>query len=189
MIDENIHPVILVNESDMPQGTAGKLDAHLQALLHRAFSVLIFNTRGEMLIQQRAAGKYHSPLLWTNACCSHPLPGEETAHAANRRLHEEMGITTPLRFLFSFRYRAELEGGLTEHELDHVFIGITDALPLPDRSEVAACRYASFGDLLRDALYNPGAYTAWFRILLHDHYARILSGLQSMLRENTILCK
>lgn len=188
MYEKTTH-VILVNESDTPQGIAGKLEAHRQALLHRAFSVLIFNSRGEMLLQQRAAGKYHSPLLWTNACCSHPLPGEETGHAATRRLREEMGMELSLRYLFSFRYRAELEGGLSEHELDHVFIGMTDAVPQPDRSEVAACRYASFGDLLRDAQYNPGAYTAWFRILLNDHYARILSGLQCLSREKGTSCR
>src|SRR5271168_1810255 len=112
--------VILVDESDQPLGTMEKMEAHRRAVLHRAFSVFIFNSRGEMLLQQRAPDKYHSAGLWSNACCSHPRPGEETADAASRRLKEELGFTTPLEELFHFTYKSEFGNGLTEYEFDHV---------------------------------------------------------------------
>ena len=115
--------VILVNEQDEQTGTIEKMEAHRKALLHRAFSVFIFNGKGEMLLQQRAMGKYHSPGLWTNACCSHPRPGEEVETAAFRRLKEEMGIETSLKKIFDFIYRTEFDNGLTEYEFDHVYIG------------------------------------------------------------------
>src|ERR671938_198934 len=111
--------VILVDEQDHQQGIADKLEAHAKGLLHRAFSIFIFNSKGEMLLQQRATGKYHSSGLWTNACCSHPAPGEVTIIAANRRLQEEMGFATPLEKAFDFTYKASFENGLTEHEFDH----------------------------------------------------------------------
>src|SRR6516164_10337979 len=114
--------VILVNEQDEPIGTMGKMEAHKKALLHRAFSVFIFNSKGEMLLQQRARDKYHSGGLWTNACCSHPKPGEEVQLAASRRLNEELGFNTPLTKIFDFIYQSSFENGLTEFEFDHVFI-------------------------------------------------------------------
>src|ERR1700728_4574124 len=115
--------VILVNERDEPTGSMEKMEAHRKALLHRAFSVFIFNTAGDMLLQQRAAGKYHSAGLWTNACCSPPRPGEGTRDAAMRRLYEELGFTAELKKIFDFTYRSEFENGLTEFEFDHVFVG------------------------------------------------------------------
>src|ERR1700748_433460 len=121
-MDKRQEEVILVNEYDVPLGSMEKLEAHQKALLHRAFSVFIFNGKGEMLLQQRAKGKYHSPGLWTNACCSHPRPGEDTQAAALRRLHEELGFATELEKCFAFTYRTAFDNGLTEFEFDHVFI-------------------------------------------------------------------
>ena len=118
--------VILVNEQDEPIGLMEKMEAHEKGLLHRAFSILIFNSNGEMLLQQRASGKYHSPNLWTNACCSHPMPGESLFDAAHRRLKEEMGFDTFLSHAFTFTYRTDFDNGLTEHEIDNVFTGIFD---------------------------------------------------------------
>src|SRR5688572_9486804 len=115
--------VILVNEFDEAIGSMEKMEAHEKALLHRAFSVFLFNKKGEMLLQKRAASKYHSPSLWTNACCSHPMPGEETKQAALRRLDEELGFTTSINKAFHFTYKAVFDNGLTEHEFDHVFVG------------------------------------------------------------------
>src|SRR6186713_1579239 len=119
--------VILVSEHDDMVGIMDKMEAHKQGLLHRAFSVFIFNSKGEMLLQQRAFNKYHSGGLWTNACCGHPSPGEQTVAAARRRLMEEMGFTTGLEELFDFTYQHAFENGLTEHEYDHVFAGTWDA--------------------------------------------------------------
>src|SRR5215468_430433 len=113
--------VILVNELDEEIGTMEKLSAHEQGVLHRAISVFIFNEKGEMLLQQRASRKYHSGGLWTNACCSHPHPGEATHAAALRRLKEEMGFETSLKKAFDFVYKTSFDNGLTEHEFDHVF--------------------------------------------------------------------
>src|SRR5687768_14206462 len=136
-------PVILVNEQDEPVGTMEKLEAHQKGLLHRAFSVFVVNKNGEMLLQQRAQDKYHSGGLWTNTCCSHPLPGENVLDASHRRLMEEMGFDCPLREIFSFTYRAEFDNGLTEHEFDHVFFGEYDGEVIPDTAEVQATRYLS----------------------------------------------
>ncbi|MBN1820393.1 MAG: isopentenyl-diphosphate Delta-isomerase, partial [Prolixibacteraceae bacterium] len=113
--------VICVDENDNPIGEMEKMEAHEKAVLHRAFSVFIFNSKKELLLQQRSAGKYHSALLWTNTCCSHPVPGELTENAAKRRLKEEMGMNAELKFLFKFQYKAPFDNGLTEHEIDHVF--------------------------------------------------------------------
>ena len=132
-----IQEVILVNKNDEEIGTMEKMEAHVQGMLHRAFSVLIFNSNGQLLIHRRAFGKYHSEGLWTNTCCSHPLPGETIVEAANRRLVEEMGMKTSLSPLFSFIYRAELENNLVEHELDHVLIGFTDEQPLINPTKCA----------------------------------------------------
>ena len=158
--------VILVNENDEEIGTMDKMEAHQQAKLHRAFSVFIFNDHGEVLLQQRAAHKYHSGGLWTNACCSHPAPGEKTIDAATRRLLEEMGFGTSLTKIFDFTYRAEFENGLTEHEYDHVFLGIYNGEVNPDPEEVQNYCYKSMEELRTNMAEDPGAYTAWFHIAM-----------------------
>jgi isopentenyl-diphosphate delta-isomerase len=156
--------VILVDESDKPRGVMEKMEAHRRALLHRAFSVFIFNSRGEMLLQQRAEEKYHSAGLWTNACCSHPRPGEDTREAALRRLQEELGFTTNLEKLFEFTYRTAYDNGLTEFEFDHVFVGIYDQDISPDRTEVSDYRYRSLPEIEADLLFAPATFTSWFQL-------------------------
>ncbi len=158
------HQVILVNEDDEPIGTMEKMEAHQRALLHRAFSVFIFNPQGEMLLQQRAEHKYHSGGLWTNACCSHPFPGEDVRAAASRRLNEELGFSVPLSKIFSFTYQSAFTNGLTEHEYDHVFTGIFDGTPNPDRNEVKDLQYKSIADIESSISREPFLYTAWFLI-------------------------
>jgi isopentenyl-diphosphate delta-isomerase len=160
--------VILVDEQDHPVGTTGKLAAHERGgTLHRAFSVFIFNSQGQMLLQQRAATKYHFGTLWTNACCSHPRPGEEVADAARRRLQEEFGFDLPLRRAFAFVYRAEdLATGLAEHEYDHVFVGRFDGTPLPNPDEIGDWKWIDSAELLRDVDACPQKYTPWFKIAL-----------------------
>jgi len=156
--------LILVDEKDMPIGTIEKMEAHQKALLHRAFSVFIFNTKGEMLLQQRALDKYHSGGLWTNACCSHPYDGQQTQAAAEKRLQEEMGFTTVLTKVFDFIYKAPFDNGLTEHEFDHVFTGIYDGTIVPDKSEVEDFCFMSM-DVIKESLQlHPEKYTVWFKI-------------------------
>ena len=159
-----LEEVILVNEADAPVGTMEKMEAHRKALLHRAFSVFIFNSRGEMLLQRRASGKYHSPGLWTNACCSHPRPGEETHSAASRRLAEEMGFTTRLEKLFDFTYRSEFDNGLTEFEFDHVFVGQYDSDIHPDAAEVSDYCYQSLDEIKKGMETRPDHFTSWFHL-------------------------
>ncbi len=156
--------VILVDEADRQVGFEEKMKAHLDGgKLHRAFSVFIFNSRGEMLLQQRAGGKYHFGGLWTNACCSHPRRGEETEEAAHRRLQQELGFDCELREVFSFVYTATDAGsGLTEREYDHVFVGTFDGVPQPDPEEADAVRWIAGEELKRDMATNPGQYTPWF---------------------------
>ena len=156
--------VILVNEQDEQLGVMEKLEAHEKALLHRAFSIFIFNKKGEMLLQQRALNKYHSGGFWTNTCCSHPRPGEETAKAATRRLKEEMGFETPLAEIFSFSYKAEFANGLTEHEYDYVYAGTYNGPVLPNTSEVNDYCYKSMADIEASLQTHPGKYTPWFHI-------------------------
>jgi isopentenyl-diphosphate Delta-isomerase len=156
--------VILVNEQDVQTGTSEKMEAHRKALLHRAFSIFIFNGKGEMLLQQRALGKYHSPGLWTNTCCSHPHPGEEVEEAAVRRLNEEMGFSTSLKKIFDFIYRTEFDNGLTEYEFDHVFTGIYNGALNPDKGEVNDYCFRSVEDIEQDLLHRPEKYSAWFQI-------------------------
>lgn len=156
--------VILVNEQDEPTGVMEKMEAHREARLHRAFSIFIFNSKGEMLLQQRALVKYHSAGLWTNACCSHPIPGEETADAASRRLQEEMGFTVPLTKIFDFVYKHEFEHGLTEHEFDHVFVGTWNGRIQPDSQEVLDYCYKSLAEIEATLLTHPQKYTAWFSL-------------------------
>lgn len=143
-----------------------KMEAHEKAVLHRAFSIFIFNSKGELLLQQRAAHKYHSPLLWTNTCCSHPRPEEDTLKAAKRRLKEEMGLISSLKHAFHFIYKTPFDNGLTEHELDHVFVGTTDALPQLNREEVEDYRYSSLDILSDEMTQHPENFTSWFNICL-----------------------
>lgn len=164
--------VILVDENDREIGVMEKMEAHHKAQLHRAVSVFVFNSRGEWLLQQRAKEKYHSGSLWSNACCTHPLPGESAEDAAHRRLDEEMGMDCPLSHLFSFVYKEKLDNELTEYEYDHVFIGNTDVLPKPNPDEVENYKYVSFAELEEDIMQNPDNYTVWFRIItaqVYDH--------------------
>lgn len=155
--------VILVDESDAFLGLMDKMDAHTQGLLHRAVSVFILNTEGLWLLQQRAVNKYHSGGLWTNTCCSHPLPGESTLDAATRRLKEEMGIETSLYHAFSFIYRAELDNNLTEYEFDHVFVGYSNAKPALNPDEAMDYEYKAYNALEIDIKNNPQNYTEWFK--------------------------
>jgi len=156
--------VILVNEQDRQTGTMEKMEVHQKAILHRAFSVFIFNDKGEMLLQKRAVKKYHSGGLWTNTCCSHPQPGEDTLEAAGKRLQEEMGFNTTLNKAFTFIYKAELDNGLTEHEFDHVFIGNFNGEVQPDPEEVEDYCYQSVDKLKQALQTNPHHYTEWFKI-------------------------
>ncbi len=156
--------VILVNEMDEPTGTMEKMEAHKKGLLHRAFSIFIFNNKGEMLLQQRSSGKYHNGELWTNACCSHPAPGESTFIAANRRLKEEMGFTTQLEKAFEFTYRASFENGLTEHEFDHVFIGHYDGEINVDDNEVMDYCFKTIDELQVSLQSHSQKFTSWFKI-------------------------
>jgi isopentenyl-diphosphate Delta-isomerase len=168
--------VVLVDNNDNEVGTMEKLQAHVEGVLHRAISVFIFNTRGELLLQQRAAGKYHSPLLWTNTCCSHPRPGESPFDAANRRLAEEMGLVCSLKKSFTFVYQARFGNGLTEHEFDHVFTGVSDAVPQPDHAEVAAWRYVGMDLLEEEIRMRPERFTEWFQICLREWKKELAAG-------------
>jgi len=165
--------VVLVDTSDSEVGTMEKLAAHQQGLLHRAISVFIFNSNGELLLQRRAFGKYHSEGLWTNTCCSHPYPEESSLDAANRRLLEEMGMTCDLSFAFKFTYHAELENNLIEHELDHVFIGYSDATPHLNTDEANAFRWASMDTLVQEIHQTPSRFTEWFKILIRQHIDKL----------------
>jgi isopentenyl-diphosphate delta-isomerase len=159
--------LILVDERDNVIGTIEKMEAHKRALLHRAISVFIFNSKGEWILQRRALNKYHSNGLWTNTCCSHPYPDETCIEAAARRLSEEMGLQCNLHEVFSFIYKEKLDNGLTEHELDHVFIGFSDDPPVLNYHEVMDWRTISYADLEREIKDNPDHFTAWFRHIYH----------------------
>jgi len=174
-----IQEVILVNKHDEEIGTMEKMEAHLQGMLHRAFSILIFNSQRKLLIHRRAFGKYHSEGLWTNTCCSHPFPGEDLVEAANRRLREEMGMKTSLAPLFSFIYRAELENDLVEHELDHVLIGFTDDQPRVNPDEVSDYKWMAMYEIEEDIEKNPGNYTAWFKKIILEYKSAFNDILKS----------
>jgi len=162
--------VILVNELDQQIGLMPKLEAHEKAILHRAFSVFVLNDRNEIMLQQRAHQKYHSPLLWTNTCCSHQREGETNIQAGNRRLFEEMGFNTELKELFHFIYKAPFDNGFTEHELDHVMIGYYNEEPLINREEVEDWKWMKIEDIKDDMLLNPEIYTVWFKIIFDEFY-------------------
>ena len=165
--------VVLVDQDDQKLGLMEKQQAHVAGLLHRAFSVFVFNSNGELMIQQRAASKYHSPTLWTNTCCSHPRDNETYEQAAHRRLQEEMGFDCDLEFKFSFIYKAHLDNNLTEHELDHVFIGTYNDEPKLNPEEVMAYRWFDLMDLKKDIEKNPQNYTAWFKIIFENYVSYI----------------
>ena len=168
--------VVLVDESDHQIGLMEKQAAHIEPHLHRAFSVFIFNSKGELLMQQRALSKYHSPGLWTNTCCSHPRDGETLAEATSRRLLEEMGMTCKMHEVYTFIYKAPVGQGLTEHEFDHVWIGQSDDIPEINREEVEAWKYMSLNDLKEDIHVHPELYTEWFKITFEEmtHHAELL---------------
>ncbi len=167
--------VILVDSKDYPIGTMEKLEAHQKGALHRAYSVFLFNSVNELLLQKRASDKYHSSDLWTNTCCSHPAPGEHLTTSAQNRLLEEMGITTSLQSLFSFTYKTEFADGLIEHELDHILIGKFNAPPLPNPAEVCDWRYASLKEISIEIKVAPENYTFWFRQIYKRVFKYILS--------------
>jgi len=159
---------MIVNANGRALGTMDKMAAHKSGTMHRAFSVFIFNSQGQLLLQQRALDKYHSGGLWTNTCCSHPRLGEMTIDAAHRRLREEMGMECDLTELFQFTYRHEFENGLIENEYDHVFMGISDELPLPNPAEAAGYRFMDIDLLNFELAEQPDQYTAWFKICLEQ---------------------
>lgn len=165
--------VVLVDEQDNRLGLMEKQQAHVAGLLHRAFSVFVFNSKGELLLQQRAEEKYHSPLLWTNTCCSHPREDETYYEAAGRRLREEMGFECRLEEKFHFIYKAQLGEKLFEHELDHVFTGIYDGEIQVNKQEVADFKWISVDDLISDMNSNPEKYTIWFRIIFDEYLAKL----------------
>ncbi len=159
--------LILVDEKDNQIGVGEKIQVHKEGRLHRAFSVLIFNSQGELLLQKRAKTKYHSPSLWSNTCCSHPRPNHELREEAKNRLEEEMGIKSNLKEVFSFIYKQKT-GGLIEHEFDHVFFGKFDGSPVINKKEVEDWKWMNFKDLRHDVQKNPQKYTPWFRLILNE---------------------
>ncbi len=176
MKEEN---VILVDQYDVQIGTMLKMEAHEKAVLHRAFSVFILNSKGEIMLQQRAASKYHSPLLWTNTCCSHQREGESNVDAGKRRLLEEMGFVTELEELFSFIYKAPFDNGLTEHEFDHVMIGYYNQNPIINKEEVANWKWMYQDAIKSDIEKNPQNYTVWFKIIFEKFYNYITNKISN----------
>lgn len=162
--------VILVNEEDQPIGQMEKMEAHQKGLLHRAFSVLIFNSKDQVLLQKRASSKYHSGGLWTNTCCSHPRPGETVLDAANRRLMEEMGMTADLTERFHFIYKTDLDNDLVEHELDYVLVGQSDDLPKLNSDEAEDFKYIDLETLKEELKSSPENYTVWFKIIMEAYF-------------------
>lgn len=158
--------VILVNEQDEELGVMEKMEAHVKGKLHRAFSVFVFNSKNELLLQRRALTKYHSSGLWTNTCCSHPMPNETVEAAAHRRLREELGIDCPLHHAFTFVYQAKFENGLIEHEYDHVLIGTNDEQCVLNQEEVEEISCKSIETINKEIQINPQQFTAWFKIAL-----------------------
>ncbi|SNR38206.1 isopentenyl-diphosphate Delta-isomerase [Lutibacter flavus] len=167
MIEEQ---VILVNEKDEQIGLMPKMEAHEKAVLHRAFSVFVFNNKNQLMLQQRAADKYHSPLLWTNTCCSHQRNGETNIEAGKRRLQEEMGFVCELEEKTSFIYKAPFDNGLTEHELDHIMVGYYNGKPKINREEVESYKFMTVEEVKEDIDLKPEIYTEWFKIIFEKFY-------------------
>jgi isopentenyl-diphosphate delta-isomerase len=165
--------VILVDKNDNQIGLMPKMEAHKKAVLHRAFSVFIFNDKKELLLQQRASHKYHSPNLWTNTCCSHQRQGENNIQAGKRRLQEEMGITCDLEEKFYFIYKAPFDNGLTEHELDHVLIGYSNKNPVINSKEVGDFKWMTIDSIKNDIFENPNDYTEWFKIIFKEYLKQL----------------
>lgn len=161
--------VILVNEKDEVIGQMEKLEAHQKGLLHRAFSVFVFNEKNELLIQKRAETKYHSGGLWTNTCCSHPKPNESTLEGAQRRLKEEMGMEVSLKNAFHFIYKVDFDNGLTEYELDHVLIGYSNEDPILNPEEASQFKWVGFNEILNSLKYHPNSFTFWFKHIFDQH--------------------
>ena len=168
--------VVLVDEKNNQIGLMPKMEAHEKALLHRAFSVFVFNKKGELMLQQRAASKYHSPLLWTNTCCSHQREGENNIDAGKRRLQEEMGFTTDLKEVFSFIYKAPFDNGLTEHELDFVLIGYFEGAPNINKEEVESYKWVPLNEVKKDIENNPEIYTEWFKIIFEKSFDKLANA-------------
>ena len=166
--------VILVNEKDEKIGLMPKQEAHEKGVLHRAFSVFIFNGQNELLLQQRALHKYHSPGLWTNTCCSHQRDGESSVEAGKRRLFEEMGFDADLKETTSFIYKAPFDNGLTEHELDHILVGNFEGIPNINKHEVASWKWMDLEEVKSDIQNNPDIYSAWFKIIFDKFYQHLL---------------
>jgi len=169
----NEEKVILVNEKDEQIGLMPKMEAHEKAILHRAFSVFIFNDKNELMLQQRALSKYHSPGLWTNTCCSHQRDGESNIEAGKRRLQEEMGFVADLKETTSFIYKAPFDNGLTEHEFDHILVGYYNEEPYMNSEEVASWKWKNLEDVKVDIYLHPEVYTAWFKIIFEKFYKHI----------------
>ncbi|MCG8183612.1 isopentenyl-diphosphate Delta-isomerase [Tenacibaculum piscium] len=172
--------VILVDIQDNPIGFMEKIEAHEKALLHRAFSVFVFNDKKELMLQQRAKTKYHSPLLWTNTCCSHQRVGETNIGAGKRRLQEEMGFVCELKDIFSFIYKAPFDNGLTEHELDHVMVGTFNDQPTINKEEVESHKWMTLEAVKKDMQENPEIYTAWFKIIFDESYEVLNNSLTNI---------
>lgn len=175
MTIHNEEQVILVNQNDNFLGLMPKMEAHEKGKLHRAFSVFVYNEKDQLLLQQRALSKYHTPGLWTNTCCSHQRLGETNVEAGKRRLQEEMGFTTELEETISFIYKAPFENGLTEHEYDYILVGRYNEDPKPNPDEVADWKWVDLNVLKKDISQNPKLYTAWFKIIFEKHYHNMLS--------------
>lgn len=176
MTESTTNYVILVDENDNPQGTMEKIEAHEKAKLHRAFSVFIYNSDNELMLQQRALTKYHTPGLWTNTCCSHQKLGESNIEAGKRRLQEEMGFSTELQETISFIYKAPFENGLTEHEYDYILVGEFNEEPKPNPEEVHAWKWMKLEDIEVDIKKNPKDYTEWFKIIFEKHKSEMIKS-------------
>jgi isopentenyl-diphosphate delta-isomerase len=172
--------VVLVDTKDKETGIMDKLEAHQKGLLHRAFSVIIFNSSNQFLLQRRANDKYHSAGLWSNTCCSHPMPEETVLKASHRRLKEEMGLDTDsLKEIYNIIYKIDFENGLTEHELDHIIIGFTDDIPVLNKKEASDWKYISYTDLKKDISEDADRYTFWFRMIFEKAYRLAMKARES----------
>lgn len=180
MKQPSVKQVILVDSEDQEIGVMEKMEAHQKGLLHRAFSVFVFNSNNELLLQKRALGKYHSEDLWTNTCCSHPAPGESILAAAARRLEEEMNYTCELWNTFSFIYKVNLDHNMIEHELDHVVIGKSDEDPQLNPEEASDYKWLSIPDIKKDIEDNPVQYTSWFKLILRDQLEQLHNSLNTV---------